>query len=85
MLDGAHVPCIAPSGTAVPNTPVERGPTGPYHPAMETRVSRLEDDVHDMTITLNRLANTVVRIEATLNATLLTPYACGRAALAILK
>jgi len=52
---------------------------------METRVSRLEDDVHDMTITLNRLANTVVRIEATLNATLLTPYACGRAALAILK
>jgi hypothetical protein len=37
---------------------------------METRVSRLEDDVHDMKVTLNRLEISVAEIRAVRNATL---------------
>jgi hypothetical protein len=101
----------------MPDTPVERPAGGPYDPALETRVSRLEGDVQDMRTTLTRLEVSVAEIRATLNATLphlatkaelaglradlaekpnklymwgilgglLTAYACGLAALAILK
>jgi hypothetical protein len=48
---------------------------------METRVSGLEDDVHDMKRMLNRLENTVVPIEATPGKT----CAGGLAARAVLK
>jgi len=54
----------------MPDTPVEPKDEAPYHPALETRVSRLEDDVHDMKATMGRLELMVGEIRATLNATL---------------
>jgi len=56
----------------MPDTPVEKGRGGPYDPAMEARVSRLEDEVRI-------IRDVVVRTEAMLAATL--PNFATRAAL----
>ena len=64
----------------MPDTPVEAWPGDPYHSAPEFRVSRLESDVHDLKASMGRLEVMVAEIKA-----LLTAYACGLAALAILK
>jgi hypothetical protein len=97
----------------MPDTPVEQRRDDPYHPGLEPRVSRLEDDVHEIKATMRNLEQIVVRIEATLPhlatkadlaelradlaekpgktymwgvmTALLTAYACGLAALAVLK
>jgi hypothetical protein len=45
----------------MPDTPVEPNADDPYHPGLETRVSRLEDDVCDVKAT---------KIRATLDAAL---------------
>jgi hypothetical protein len=54
----------------MPDTPLERSGGGPYDPALEPRVSRLEDDMRDMRTTMVRLEVSVARIEAMLDATL---------------
>jgi hypothetical protein len=101
----------------VPDSPLDKEPLGPYDSGMETRVSRLEEDMRDMKAAFVRvetgladLRAAVARIEATISATLphlatkadlaekpsktymwgilgalLTAYACGLAALAVLK
>jgi hypothetical protein len=67
----------------MPDTTVEPPGGGPYHPALEARVSRLEDDVHDMTATLSRLEMSVAEIKAMLSATL--PHLATKAELAELR
>jgi hypothetical protein len=49
---------------------VDPSAPGPYVLALESRVSRLEDDVRDIRGSLARLEAGVARIEATLVATL---------------
>ena len=67
----------------MPDTPVEQRRDDPYHPDLGVRVSRLEDDVHDIKATMRNLEQIVVRIEATLNATL--PHLATNAELADLR
>jgi uncharacterized protein YjgD (DUF1641 family) len=61
----------------MPDTPVEPAPRAPYDPSMEQRVSRLEEDMHEIKAAHGRLETmvsdvrlAVTRIEATLTATL---------------
>lgn len=90
--------------------PVEPSGRGPYDRDLESRLSRVENDVHDIKDILVELKVAVVRMEAKLDATLphlatkadlaekpgktymwgilaalLTAYACGLAALAVLR
>src|ERR1700722_4603303 len=65
---------------ATRDTPVEPKPGDPYHPDLKARVSRLEDDVHDMTATLGRVEISVAEIKAMLSATL--PRLAAKAELA---
>jgi hypothetical protein len=105
----------------MPDTPVAPREGGPYDPRMEARVSRLEEDMREEKGARSRMEAAIIRIEATLAATLphlatkadlaqvearleaklsdkpgkaymwgilavlLTAYACGLAALAVLK
>ena len=57
--------------------PVERPSGGSYDPGLRPRVARLEQAMSDVKASLDRLWGIL--------ATLLTAYACGLAALAILK
>ena len=67
----------------MPDTPVEQRRDDPYHPELGARVSRLEDDVQDIKATMRNLEQVVVRIEATLNATL--PHLATKAELADMR
>jgi hypothetical protein len=67
----------------MPDTPVERTGGSPYDPSMETRVSRLEDDMRDMRTTMSRLDISVAEIKAMLAATL--PHLAPKAELAELR
>jgi hypothetical protein len=67
----------------MPDTPVEPKADEPYHPELRARVSRLEDDVHDMKAMMRNVEQIVLRIEATLNATL--PHLATKAELADLR
>ena len=67
----------------MPDTPVAPRDGGPYDPAMEARVSRLEEDMRDVKATLPRLEAAIIRIEATLTATL--PHLATKADLAQLE
>ena len=67
----------------MPDTPVEPKADDPYHPGLETRVSRLEDDVRDVKATMGRLELLVTEIKATLDATL--PHLATKAELADLR
>ncbi|HEY2616506.1 MAG TPA: hypothetical protein VGI78_04140 [Acetobacteraceae bacterium] len=67
----------------MPDTPVEPKADDPYHPVLETRVSRLEDDVRDVKATMGRLELLVTEIKATLDATL--PHLATKAELAELR
>ena len=49
----------------MPDTPVARHRGGPYDPAMEIRVSRLEEDMRDVKSSIARLDATTARIEMT--------------------
>ena len=49
---------------------VEADGRGPYPLAMEDRVARLEEDMRDVKSVLSRLEPMIVRIDATLTATL---------------
>jgi hypothetical protein len=76
-----------PAGVAgahdMPDTPVAPSDGGPYDPLMEARVSRLEEDMREVKATLPRMEAAIVRIEATLAATL--PHLATKADLAELK
>jgi hypothetical protein len=50
----------------MPDTPVAPRDGGPYDPAMEARVSRLEEDMREVRATLPRMEAAIIRIEATL-------------------
>jgi hypothetical protein len=65
------------------DTPVEHKADDPYHRELETRVSRLEDDVRDVKATMGRLELLVTEIKATLDATL--PHLATKAELAELR
>jgi hypothetical protein len=75
----------------MPDTPIEPTVPGPYDPSLETRVSRLEEDMREVKSTTGRLETMVIdlrqavtRIEATLTATL--PHLATKAEVAeILK
>jgi hypothetical protein len=67
----------------MPDTPVERSGGGRYDPALETRVSRLEEDMRDMRATMGRLEISVAEIKAMLGATL--PHLATKAELAELR
>jgi ribosomal protein L29 len=67
----------------MPDTPVERSGGGRYDPALETRVSRLEEDMRDMRATMGRLEISVAEIKAMLEATL--PHLATKAELAELR
>ena len=64
----------------MPDTPVAPRDDGPYDPAMEARVSRLEEDMREVKATLPRLEAAIIRNEATLTATL--PHLATKADLA---
>jgi len=67
----------------MPDTPVE--PTGgsPYDPPLESRVSRLEDDMREMKSVLAQVLPMLARIEATLSGTL--PHLATKAELSELR
>jgi hypothetical protein len=67
----------------MPDTPVAPHEGGPYDPLMEARVSRLEEDMREVKATLPRMEAAIVRIEATLAATL--PHLATKADLAELR
>jgi hypothetical protein len=67
----------------MPDTPIEQQRGDPYHPDLGVRVSRLEDDVHDMKATMSRLEVMVAEIKATLEATL--PHLATKAELADMR
>lgn len=101
----------------MPDTPVAPHDGAPYDPAMEVRVSRLEENMREEKAARSRMEATLIRIEATLPhlatkadiadlktdiarldadkpgkvymwgilGALLAAYACGLAALAVLK
>ncbi len=50
--------------------PVEPTNEDPYHPDLRVRVSRLEDDVHDVKAMMGQLVLLVTEMKATLDATL---------------
>ena len=66
----------------MPDTPVEPRADAPY-PALETRVSRLESDVHEIKGTMGRLELLVTEIKATLEATL--PHLATKAELSDMR
>lgn len=66
----------------MPDT-VDPPPGGSYFHALETRVSRVEEDLRDLRATLAGLETAVARIEAMLAATL--PHLATKAELAELK
>ena len=53
-------------------SPLEPNGGGPHDPGMEARVTRLEDDVREIKQVLGRLEPMIVRIDATIQATLPT-------------
>ena len=67
----------------MPDTPVAPRDGGPYDPLMEARVSRLEEDMREVKATLPRMEAAIIRIEATLAATL--PHLATKADLADLR
>jgi hypothetical protein len=67
----------------MPDTPVERTEREPYDPGLETRVSRLENDMRDMRASMSRLERTVIEIKTMLEATL--PHLATKAELAELR
>jgi hypothetical protein len=60
----------------MPDTPVEPTADDPYHPGLETRFSRLEDDVCDVKAMMGQLELLVTEIRAALDAVLppCSPY-----------
>lgn len=54
----------------MPDTPVEPNAGGPYPSGLETRVSRLEGEVHEVRATMGRLEMMLTELKATLDATL---------------
>jgi hypothetical protein len=67
----------------MPDTPVEPKNDDPYHPDLRVRVSRLEDDVHDVKATMGQLVLLVTEMKATLDATL--PHLATKAELADMR
>jgi hypothetical protein len=67
----------------MPDTPVEPKNNDPYHPDLQVRVSRLEDDVHDVKATMGQLVLLVTEMKATLDATL--PHLATKAELADMR
>ena len=67
----------------MPDTPVAPHEGAPYDPAMEARVSRLEEDMRDVKAGWSRMEATLVRVEALLEATL--PHLATKAQLAELS
>jgi hypothetical protein len=67
----------------MPDTPVASQDGPPYDPAVELRVSRLEDDVRDVRSALGRLEATTLKIETMLVATL--PHLATKADVADLR
>jgi chromosome segregation ATPase len=67
----------------MPDTPVAPRDGGPYDPAMEARVSRLEEDMREVKATLPRMEASIIRIETMLAATL--PHLATKADLAELR
>jgi len=67
----------------MPDTPVAPRDGGPYDPLMEARVSRLEEDMREVKATLPRMEAAIIRIEATLAATL--PHLATKADIADVK
>ncbi len=67
----------------MPDTPVAPHDGGPYDPAMEARVSRLEEDMREVKATLPRMEASIIRIETMLAATL--PHLATKADLAELR
>ena len=64
----------------MPDTPIAPHDGGRYDPLMEARVSRLEEEMREVKVTLPRMEAAIVRIEATLTATL--PHLATKADLA---
>jgi septal ring factor EnvC (AmiA/AmiB activator) len=67
----------------MPDTPVAPHDGGSYDPAMEARVSRLEEDMREVKATLPRMEASIIRIETMLAATL--PHLATKADLAELR
>jgi hypothetical protein len=67
----------------MPDTPFEPNAGAPYPSGLETRVSRLEGDVHEVKATMGRLEMMLTEIKATLDATL--PHLATKAELADLR
>jgi hypothetical protein len=67
----------------MPDTPVAPRDGGPYDPLMEARVSRLEEDMRELKAAWPRMEAAIIRIEATLAATL--PHLATKADLAQLE
>jgi len=64
----------------MPDIPVETQGGGAYDPAMEARISRLEEDMRDVKSAVARLETTTIEIKAMLAATL--PHLATKAELA---
>jgi hypothetical protein len=54
----------------MPDMHVENPIPDPYHPRMEARAARLEQDMHEVRTVLSRLEPMIVRIDAVIGATL---------------
>jgi hypothetical protein len=54
----------------MPDMHVDDGGATPYHPRVEARVARLEDDMREVKGILSRLEPVIARIDAVLGATL---------------
>ena len=62
----------------MPDMHVENASEGPYHPRMEARVARLEDDVREVKAVLGRIEPLIIRIDA------IMPHLATKAELAVL-
>ena len=67
----------------MPDTPIDRPQPPPYDPDHEARISRLEDDMREVKSTLGQMLPVLVRIDATLSATL--PHLATKAEVADLR
>jgi hypothetical protein len=56
----------------MPDSHVENNAPAPYDPRMEARVARLEEDMRDVKAALVRIEPMIIRIDATMTATLPT-------------
>jgi hypothetical protein len=57
---------------------VDNGGASPYHPRMEARVARLEQDMQEVKAVLGRIEPLIIRIDATM------PHLATKAELAVL-